>query len=402
MSSCMNFPAGTTVQQKRDACNPQVYRYRFPQIEMANSTRVPEARSALPRDRDLPGRHADLREPVLDDPARHEGRVRRPRHAERLHRRQAARDAAARARRATSTAAPAFTTGAQVVDCHNGQVNGGPAEPDRLRVAEDRRAVARGRGVEGHRPPHGLREPAAAVRRPAVRLDAGRYVVARGRADQVGQVRCWSPTSAAAECRRAARRARPGPTTRSATAGSSAYPASSFKHHRPGRQPAGRPGSRLRQDLRRQARDLPGRHPDDPPGVGLHLPRDAADRRARTGSSWPGTRRARRSSTSPRTPNGTIDFKTPAGSSPRGRTSGCRRSSRPSATPTAPTPTGAPPATSRCRAPGRNAIDIYKVTLPAPAQEDPVAAAPGRWHGGVRHVGRLRHGVGAAREQPDP
>ena len=57
--------------------------------------RVPEAGRRLPRDRDLPGRHARLREPDLDDPVRPEGRVRRPRHADRLHRRQAARHAAA-------------------------------------------------------------------------------------------------------------------------------------------------------------------------------------------------------------------------------------------------------------------------------------------------------------------
>ena len=35
LSSCMNFPAGTTLQAKRDACRPQVYRYRYPTLEMA-------------------------------------------------------------------------------------------------------------------------------------------------------------------------------------------------------------------------------------------------------------------------------------------------------------------------------------------------------------------------------
>ena len=35
MSSCMNFPAGTTSQAKRDACRPEVYRYRYPTLEMA-------------------------------------------------------------------------------------------------------------------------------------------------------------------------------------------------------------------------------------------------------------------------------------------------------------------------------------------------------------------------------
>jgi len=35
LSSCMNFSAGTTTQQKRDACRPQVFRYRYPTADMA-------------------------------------------------------------------------------------------------------------------------------------------------------------------------------------------------------------------------------------------------------------------------------------------------------------------------------------------------------------------------------
>ncbi len=35
LSSCMNFPAGTTATQKRALCRPQVYRYRYPTTEMA-------------------------------------------------------------------------------------------------------------------------------------------------------------------------------------------------------------------------------------------------------------------------------------------------------------------------------------------------------------------------------
>jgi hypothetical protein len=34
MSSCMNFPAGTSVEAKRAACRPQVFRYRYPQLSM--------------------------------------------------------------------------------------------------------------------------------------------------------------------------------------------------------------------------------------------------------------------------------------------------------------------------------------------------------------------------------
>jgi hypothetical protein len=35
LSSCMDFPEGTTVQEKRDACRPQVHRYRYPDVAMA-------------------------------------------------------------------------------------------------------------------------------------------------------------------------------------------------------------------------------------------------------------------------------------------------------------------------------------------------------------------------------
>ena len=35
LSSCMNFPAGTTITQKRDACRPEVYRYRYPSKDIA-------------------------------------------------------------------------------------------------------------------------------------------------------------------------------------------------------------------------------------------------------------------------------------------------------------------------------------------------------------------------------
>ena len=35
LSSCMNFPAGTTTEQKRAACQPQVFRYRYPTTDMA-------------------------------------------------------------------------------------------------------------------------------------------------------------------------------------------------------------------------------------------------------------------------------------------------------------------------------------------------------------------------------
>ena len=42
-SSCMNFPAGTTIAQKRERCRPEVYRYRYPEARMALSHTYPDS-----------------------------------------------------------------------------------------------------------------------------------------------------------------------------------------------------------------------------------------------------------------------------------------------------------------------------------------------------------------------
>jgi hypothetical protein len=46
-SSCMNFAAGTTVEQKRAACRPEVYRYRYPTAEMALGHTIQDGSSAI-------------------------------------------------------------------------------------------------------------------------------------------------------------------------------------------------------------------------------------------------------------------------------------------------------------------------------------------------------------------
>ncbi len=46
-SSCMNFPAGTTVEQKREGCRPQVFRYRFPSSAAALGHTVKTGGSAV-------------------------------------------------------------------------------------------------------------------------------------------------------------------------------------------------------------------------------------------------------------------------------------------------------------------------------------------------------------------
>ena len=47
LSSCMNFPPGTTLQQKRDRCRPKVYRYRYPTAEMALGHTVKSGSQAI-------------------------------------------------------------------------------------------------------------------------------------------------------------------------------------------------------------------------------------------------------------------------------------------------------------------------------------------------------------------
>ncbi|HEX8085775.1 MAG TPA: hypothetical protein VF529_15900 [Solirubrobacteraceae bacterium] len=38
LSSCMNFPVGTSITEKRDRCRPQVFRYRWPSVAMSRGT----------------------------------------------------------------------------------------------------------------------------------------------------------------------------------------------------------------------------------------------------------------------------------------------------------------------------------------------------------------------------
>ena len=121
MSSCMNFPAGTSVQAKRDACRPQVFRYRYPTLQMAQghtnkgSVYGCHELEVYPDDRltcgsgqamielDMKGAFDDRGTPndFSDD---------KPRGA-----------ALPCALRDSSTAATQFKTGAKVTDCVNGQ-----------------------------------------------------------------------------------------------------------------------------------------------------------------------------------------------------------------------------------------------------------------------------------------
>jgi hypothetical protein len=124
MSSCMNFPPGTTIQQKRDACRPEVYRYRYPDINIAVSSRYPNRTGACheveiyPDDSllcasltataifDMKGAFDDRGTPndFSDDKPRGTPLPCRV--------------------RPTTTVAPIYRTGAMVTDCHMGEQNG--------------------------------------------------------------------------------------------------------------------------------------------------------------------------------------------------------------------------------------------------------------------------------------
>ena len=123
MSSCMNFPAQTTVQAKRDACRPQVYRYRYPVAAIGQSHTYPAVSSCheveiYPDDRmacasidatalfDLSAAFDDNGTPgnFLDDKPR-------------------GTPLPCKVRRSSSTPG-AFTTGAMVTDCQMGTKDG--------------------------------------------------------------------------------------------------------------------------------------------------------------------------------------------------------------------------------------------------------------------------------------
>jgi hypothetical protein len=127
MKSCMNFPPGTTLAQKRELCRPQVYRFRYPQAEWATSHTFPNALQSCheveiyPDDTlacasitstilfDISGAFDDKGTPAdySDDTPRGTPLPCKV--------------------RPSSTAGP-FGTGAQITDCVNGEV-GGRAQP---------------------------------------------------------------------------------------------------------------------------------------------------------------------------------------------------------------------------------------------------------------------------------
>lgn len=133
LSSCMNFPAGTSVEQKRARCRPDVYRYRYPEARIGKSSTYDVLQSCheveiYPDDRlacasitatilfDLKGAFDDRGTPndFTDDKPR-------------------GTPLPCSVRESTSPDAGGLRTGAPVIDCVNGVRNG---QPQPLRVSE--------------------------------------------------------------------------------------------------------------------------------------------------------------------------------------------------------------------------------------------------------------------------
>jgi len=124
MSSCMNFPPGTSVAEKRRRCRPQVFRYRYPQLAMVQGT-VNRGTvygchelEIYPNDRLTCGSGSalmvfDMAGAFDDNGTPNDFRDDRPRGTPLPCR-----------VRASSTVTPGFGTGAQVVDCVDGTGEG--------------------------------------------------------------------------------------------------------------------------------------------------------------------------------------------------------------------------------------------------------------------------------------
>ena len=132
MSSCMNFPAGTPLEAKRERCRPEVYRYRYENTRVAKSHTFPNQQGCheleiYADDRvtcagidatavfDLKGAFDDRGTPndYTDDKPRGTPLPCRV--------------------RASSSAGGAFGTDAKIIDCHNG---GTDEKPQSLIVSE--------------------------------------------------------------------------------------------------------------------------------------------------------------------------------------------------------------------------------------------------------------------------
>ncbi len=123
MSSCMNFPAGTALDQKRAACRPQVYRYRYPSTDQSlghtNKSSVYGCHEleVYPDDRLTCGSGAAMI--ALDMKGAFDDRGTPNNFAD-----DKPRGTPLPCRVRDSSSAPPFGTGAKITDCRDGQGEG--------------------------------------------------------------------------------------------------------------------------------------------------------------------------------------------------------------------------------------------------------------------------------------
>ena len=135
MSSCMNFQAGTTIEQKRERCNPQVYRYRYPTADMALSHFYPTALQSCHEVEIYPDDRlacASINSTMLFDMSRAFDDNGTP--TDFTDDKPRGTPLPCKRRESSSRdVVPGLKTGAPVIDCVVGEVNG---QPQPLRVSE--------------------------------------------------------------------------------------------------------------------------------------------------------------------------------------------------------------------------------------------------------------------------
>ncbi|HZO58214.1 MAG TPA: hypothetical protein VFB51_00840 [Solirubrobacterales bacterium] len=129
LSSCMNFPAGTSLETKRAQCRPEVYRYRYPSANIALGTELRDHIYACHETEIYPGDLLtcasgnasilfNMKNAFDNMGTPHDYSDDKPR----------GEPLPCKVRPSSSD--PQFTTGAPVIDCVNGERNGNPVGLD--------------------------------------------------------------------------------------------------------------------------------------------------------------------------------------------------------------------------------------------------------------------------------
>ena len=143
LSSCMNFPAGTTLETKRAPVPARGLPLPLPERQHRARPHAARPHLRVPRDRDLPRRPAHLRERQRVDPVQHEERVRQQRHALQLHATTSRAATPLPCKTRPSSSEPPFQTGAVVDRLRERRAQRRAGSARRAGLARGRRALAR-------------------------------------------------------------------------------------------------------------------------------------------------------------------------------------------------------------------------------------------------------------------